>query len=213
MRESYIKALKVIVFIACLIPLGLLGIQAIHGKMGTDPVAHMTHLTGKWTLRFLLITLAVTPVRKLTRMNWLIRFRRMLGLYAFFYGSLHLLTYVWFDKFFNLREMLTDIAHRRFITAGLVAWTLMVPLAATSTLWAIRKLGGRRWQLLHRLIYISACAAIVHYWWLVKPGVMTPTSYTLILLVLLLLRPVLRVIDKLRSTPTKPAPQPQLQAK
>jgi len=213
LRESYIKLLKVIVFLACLIPLAYLGLQALQGKMGTDPIAHMTHLTGRWTLRFLLISLAVTPVRKITRLNWLIRFRRMLGLYAFFYGSLHLLTYIWFDKFFDVHEMLADIAHRPFITAGLIGWGLMLPLAATSTLWAIRKLGGRRWQRLHYLVYFSGIAAVIHYQWLVKPGNRKPLPCIAILVVLLAMRPILRLFDKMKSPKATPVPEPQLQAK
>lgn len=214
MRESYIKILKIIAFVACLAPLALLALDALHGTLGADPIARITHFTGDWTLRFLLITLAVTPVRKLTRLNWLIRFRRMLGLFAFLYGCLHLMTYVWFDKFFAVHEMLVDIAHRRFITAGLAAWLLMVPLAITSTAMAIRKLGGRRWQMLHRLIYLSAIAAVIHYWWLVKPGVLTPALYTLLLAGLLLLRPMVKVVDKLRTAkPSVGAPEPELQAK
>ena len=124
------------------------------------------------TVIFLLTTLAITPLRKLTRQYWLISYRSMLGLYAFFYGCLHLTTYVWLDKFFDVHEMLHDIAKRRFITAGMIAFALMIPLALTSTKWSIRKL-GKRWEALHRLIYFSAIAGVIHYWWLVKAGIKT----------------------------------------
>src|SRR5579884_3778250 len=155
--EKLIRTLKVLAFLVCLGPVFVLLWKGFISRdgLGANPIDVITRSTGKWTLTFLLITLSVTPLRKLAGMPWLIRFRRMLGLYAFFYGTLHLMTYVWFDKFFDLREMLRDIGHRRFVTAGLAAWLLMLPLAATSTAWSIRKLGGRRWQLLHRLVYFS----------------------------------------------------------
>jgi methionine sulfoxide reductase heme-binding subunit len=134
----------------------------------------------------------VTPIRRLTpRLAWLIRFRRMLGLYAFFYGCLHLMTYVWLYAGFSVAAMIDDISRRRFITAGLVAWLLMVPLALTSTAWSIRKLGGKNWTRLHRLAYLSAVAGIVHYWWGVKQGDNTPMAITLVLVALLAARPIL----------------------
>src|SRR5690348_730905 len=153
-----IRYTKVAVFFACLAPLGFLAWDAYYGQLGANPIEKITHATGDSTLVFLLITLSITPLRKLTKQLWLIRFRRMLGLFAFFYGSLHLMTYVWLDKFFDVHEMLTDIAKRKFITAGMTAFFLMIPLALTSTTWAIRRLGGRNWNLLHRLIYFSAIA-------------------------------------------------------
>jgi methionine sulfoxide reductase heme-binding subunit len=145
----------------------------------------ITRSTGKWTLTFLLITLAVTPVRKLTGMPWLIRFRRMLGLFAFFYGSLHLMTYVWLDKFFDVHAMLHDITKRKFITAGMTAWACMLPLALTSTTGWIRRMGGKRWQKLHRLIYLSAAAGVVHFIWLVKADLRRPLTYGAFLFILL----------------------------
>ena len=143
-----------------------------------------------------MISLAITPVRKLITplspsFNSIIRFRRMLGLYAFFYACLHLLTYIWLYADFSLSAMIDDITKRRFITAGLTAWALMVPLALTSTTWSIRKLGGKNWNRLHRLAYLSAIAGVVHYWWGVKPGVTTPANITVVLFVLLAARPVL----------------------
>jgi sulfoxide reductase heme-binding subunit YedZ len=141
---------KVVVFLACLVPLGRLGWRAYSGNLGANPIEAITHATGDWTLIFLLITLAITPLRKLTNQLWLIRFRRMSGLFAFFYGTLHFLTYIWLDKFFDVHEMLADVAKRRFITAGFTGFVLLIPLAVTSTTRWIRRLGGRRWNLLHR---------------------------------------------------------------
>jgi methionine sulfoxide reductase heme-binding subunit len=179
---------KPLVFLACLAPLGRLVWRGFHAQLGANPIEAITHGTGDWTLTFLLITLAVTPVRKLIHQYWLIRFRRMFGLFAFFYGFLHLMTYVWLDKFFDVHEMLKDIAKRRFITAGMTAFTLMIPLALTSTKWSIRKLGGKRWQTLHRLIYFSAVAGVIHYIWLVKADKKKPLEYGAVLAVLILYR-------------------------
>jgi len=202
-----IKSLKVVVFFAGLIPLGLLGWRAYTGGLGANPIEFITHSTGDWTMRFLLITLAVTPVRKLTGWLWLIRFRRMLGLFAFFYGGLHFLTYIWLDKFFDVHEMLADIAKRKFITLGFTAFVLMIPLAITSTQGWIRRLGGRRWNLLHRLIYASAVAGVIHYWWLVKADIRKPLQYAVILSILLAYRIAVWGIGRARSA--KPAPLPR----
>jgi sulfoxide reductase heme-binding subunit YedZ len=183
-----LRYLKPVVFLACLAPVAWLVWRGFHGELGANPIEAITHGTGDWTLRFLLITLAVTPLRKLTRQYWLISFRRMFGLFAFFYGFLHLMTYVWLDKFFDVHEMLKDIAKRRFITAGMTAFALMIPLALTSTKWSIRKLGGKRWQTLHRLIYFSAAAGVIHYIWLVKADLKKPLEYGAVLGVLVLYR-------------------------
>jgi len=179
------RYLKPAIFLACLIPLARLVWRGLHADLGANPIEFITHATGDWTLRFLLITLCITPLRRLTRQYWLIGWRRMLGLFAFFYGTLHLMTWVWLDKFFDPHEMLTDIAKRRFITAGMTAFALMIPLALTSTRWAIRKLGGKRWQTLHRLIYFSAAAGVIHYVWLVKADLRKPLEYAAVLGVLL----------------------------
>jgi methionine sulfoxide reductase heme-binding subunit len=176
---------EVVVFLACLMPLGRLGWRAYSGSLGANPIEAITHATGDWTLIFLLITLAITPLRKLTNQLWLIRFRRMSGLFAFFYGTLHFLTYIWLDKFFDVDEMLADVAKRRFITAGFTGFGLLIPLAITSTNSWIRRLGGRRWNLLHRLIYFSAMAGVVHYAWLVKADLHKPLEYALVLSILL----------------------------
>ncbi len=179
---------KPLVFVACLAPLAALVWTAFTGRLGANPIEAITHSTGDWTLRFLLITLAVTPLRRLSRWNRVIAFRRMLGLFAFFYGMLHLLTYVWLDKFFAWPDMVHDIEKRPFITAGASAFALMVPLALTSTAAAIRRLGGRRWRALHRLIYVSAIFGVLHYWWLVKADVTRPATYACILMLLLVAR-------------------------
>ena len=182
------RYLKPVVFLACLAPLVRLAWRGFHAQLGANPIEAITHGTGDWTLTFLLITLAVTPVRKLTRQYWLIKFRRMFGLFACFYGCLHLMTYVWLDKFFDVHEMLKDIAKRRFITAGMTAFALMLPLALTSTQWSISKLGGKRWQALHRLIYFSAAAGVIHYLWLVKADLKKPLEYAFVLGALILFR-------------------------
>jgi methionine sulfoxide reductase heme-binding subunit len=183
--EKFVRGMKVLAFACCLVPALVLLWKGFHDGLGANPIDVITRSTGKWTLTFLLITLSVTPLRKLSGLSWLIKFRRMLGLFAFFYGCLHLTTYVWLDKFFNVHEMLHDIAKRRFITAGMTAWTLMLPLALTSTAGWIRRLGGKRWQQLHRLIYFSAAAGVVHFIWLVKADLRRPLTYGTILAVLL----------------------------
>jgi len=209
-----IRWLKVVVFLACLEPLARLlwkffgprptDMQSWGVGLGANPIEFITHSTGDWTLIFLLITLTITPLRKLSRLTWLIRYRRMLGLFAFFYGTLHLTTYVWLDKFFDVHAMFTDVAKRRFITAGLTGYLLMLPLALTSTSWSIRKLGGKRWQLLHRLIYFSAMAGVIHYIWLVKADLHKPLEYAFVLSLLLGYRVVAWL--KPKSQPKKPAP-------
>ncbi len=188
-----IVAMKVAVWVLCLLPLALLGLKFAQDGLGANPIEVITHATGDWTMRLLLTTLAITPIRKLTGRLWLIRFRRLLGLFAIFYGVLHFITYIWLDKFFDIREMLADVAKRLFITVGLLGFALMIPLALTSTQWAIRKL-KKRWQLVHRLIYASAIAGVVHYWWLVKADITLPAVYAVILGVLLLYRLVQRLI-------------------
>lgn len=194
-------ALKPLVFLACLGPIATLVWKAMQQNLGANPVDVITRSTGKWTLTFLLITLAISPVRKLSGMPWLIKFRRMLGLFAFFYGSLHLMTYVWLDKFFDVQAMLHDIAKRKFITAGMTAWACMLPLAITSTTGWIRRLGGKRWQRLHRLIYLSATAGVVHFIWLVKADLRRPLTYGAILAVLLAYRLTTWLVSRARSKP------------
>jgi sulfoxide reductase heme-binding subunit YedZ len=169
--------LKILVFALCLVPLALLGWKAYQQDLSANPIEYITHWTGDWTLRFLVITLAITPLRKLLRWPSLVKCRRMLGLFAFFYGCLHLTTYLWLDKFFAWGEIVKDIGKRPFITAGFAAFIVLTPLAITSTAGWIRRLGGKRWQMLHRLIYFSAVAGVVHYYWLVKSDIRKPVFY------------------------------------
>ena len=182
------RLIKPFVFIAALGPLAYLLIAAWQGSLGANPIETITRSTGLWTLRFMLITLAVTPLRRLTGLNDIVRVRRMLGFFAFFYGSLHLLTYVWLDQFFDWAAIVKDVAKRPFITAGFSAYVLLVPLAITSTAGMIRRLGGRTWRRLHRLAYVTAALGVVHYWWLVKADIRPPRNYGLVLAALLLVR-------------------------
>jgi sulfoxide reductase heme-binding subunit YedZ len=171
------KWTKAVVFLLCLGPLAALIWRYFYDELGANPIEFITHATGDWTLRFLCITLAITPLRKLLRLPELIRFRRMVGLFAFFYACLHFSTYIGLDKFFDLSEMWKDVVKRRFITVGFLAFVLLIPLAITSTAGWIRRLGGRRWQMLHRAIYVSAVAGVIHYYWLVKSAVLRPLAY------------------------------------
>ena len=179
-----LKLFKVAVFLAALIPLARLAWKGYQQMLGANPIEVITHSTGDWTLIFLMLTLSITPLRKLTGQPWLICLRRMLGLFAFFYASLHFTTYIFLDKFFDVNEMLKDIAKRKFITIGFTAFVLLIPLAATSTAGMIRRL-GKRWLMLHRLIYVSAIAGVIHYWWLVKADVRKPQYYAIVLILLL----------------------------
>ena len=213
-----IRTFKVVVFMVCLIPVGILAWEFFGAHptdmtnwgvgLGPNPVEALEHGTGDWTLRFLLITLAITPLRKLLRAPALIKFRRMLGLFAFFYGCLHFTTYLWVDKFFNIHEILADIVKRKYITVGFLAFVLLIPLALTSTAGWIRRLGGKRWQALHRLIYISAVAGVIHYLWLVKADIHKPLEYGAILGMLLLYRVVMwqRRLSTARSSRVSPLP-------
>jgi sulfoxide reductase heme-binding subunit YedZ len=171
------KWTKVVVFLLCLVPLAMLVLRAVQGNLTANPIEFITHATGDWTLRFLVITLAITPLRKILHLPHLIRFRRMLGLFAFFYACLHFSTWIGLDKFFDWAEMWKDVQKRRFITVGFAGFVLMIPLAITSTTGWIRRLGGRRWQMLHRAIYLSAIAGVIHYYWLVKSDVRKPLLY------------------------------------
>lgn len=183
---------KTVVWIGALAPLGVVVYEAITNTLGPDPSAAIADDTGQTTLWMLAILLAITPVRRLVpRLNWLIKFRRLIGLFVFFYATVHLSAYVGLYAGFDVHVMLTDITKRRFIIVGALAWLLMLPLAATSTTWAIRKMGGRNWNRLHKLVYVAAIAADIHYWWKVKTGVLSPAPYTLVLTILLLARPLL----------------------
>lgn len=176
--------LKPLVFILCLIPAAQLAYQAYVGDLGANPIETITRFTGSWALIFLLTSLAVTPLRRLTGRNELIRFRRMLGLFAFFYASLHFATYIGLDLFFDFRAVGNDIIKRPYITAGFVAFVGMVPLAITSTAAMIRRL-GKRWRQLHRLVYLAAIAGVIHFYWLVKADIRRPAQYGAVLALLL----------------------------
>ena len=185
-RSRFLKwVAKPSVFLLCLAPLGLLAWNAFTGGLTANPIDDITDVTGRWTLRFLLITLSIRPLRQITGFGDLIRFRRMIGLFTFFHGCLHFTTYIWLDQFFDLAAIAADIPKRPFITAGFTAFVSMIPLAVTSTRKWIGRLGGKRWGLLHRLIYVSAAAGVVHYLWIVKADTLYPLTYAVILATLL----------------------------
>jgi len=183
-RRTLILA-KAVLWALFLAPLLRLACKGLGSGLGANPIEFVTLSTGTWALVFLLASLAVTPLRRLTRQPGLARFRRLVGLFAFFYGSLHFLTYLWLDKFFDFGEMFRDITRRPFITAGFTAYVLLIPLAATSTSGSIRRLGGRNWQRLHRVVYLSAIASVIHFWWKVKADTREPAIYAAILAALL----------------------------
>jgi len=197
------KWTKGAVFLVSSIPFVLLSWGLLRGDLGINPVETLQHTTGDWTLRFLIFTLAITPLRKTFKLPELIRYRRMLGLFAFFYVVLHFLTYLGPDQSFNFSGMWDDVAKRKFVTVGFAAFVLLIPLAATSTAGMIRRLGGKRWQALHRLIYICAMLGVIHYYWLVKSDVRKPLFYGALVGILLLWR----VWDSyFRGKGTAPAP-------
>jgi methionine sulfoxide reductase heme-binding subunit len=200
MNRKTLITLKTVAWIACLGPFAMLVYQAVTNTLGPDPTSNIALTTGYNALLLLILSLAVTPLRLLSpRLSWLIKFRRLLGLFAFFYASIHLATYLVLYLNFDLNVFKTDITKRRFIIAGFAAYTLLVPVAATSTTWAIRKLGGKRWNRLHKLVYIAAICGIIHYWWQVKPGVLSPMNLTITLTVLLLTRPLLLFLQKRKT--------------
>src|SRR5437660_4186711 len=176
---------KLVFFINALVPLVLLLWDVWHKRVGANPLEFVTRTTGMLTLVFLTISLAVSPLRKVTGANWLVKFRRMLGLFAFFYGFLHLMTYVSFDRFFNLKSTPADVLKRPFIAIGMTAFLLMIPLAITSTNKMVKRLGGKRWNRLHRLVYVAAIAGVIHYWMLVKSDTRLPLTFGFILFLLL----------------------------
>jgi len=201
-----LRLTKIAIFLAALIPLERLLWKTTHDGLGANPIEVITHSTGDWTLILVLTTLSITPLRRITRQYWLIGVRRMIGLFAFFYGTLHFLTYIWLDKFFDVHEMLKDIGKRRFITVGFSAFVLMIPLALTSTAWSIRRLGGKRWQRLHRLIYLTGILAVIHYFWLVKADHRKPIAYGVVLSILLLYRVGVRMSEKASERRKQQAP-------
>jgi len=191
-------------FALCLVPACLLIARGFAGELSANPVEFIEHATGDWALRFLLITLAVTPLRKIFEQPLLTRFRRMLGLFAFFYTCVHLLMYLTFDQSFDMKAVVADVWKRPYITVGMAGFLLMTPLAVTSTAAMVRRLGPRRWQLLHRLIYFCTLAGVIHYYWLVKSDVREPLMYGGILALLMLYRVRLWVAKSGKSKP-KPA--------
>jgi len=206
MNKSTLVLLKTLVWIACLYPVAVLIYGAVTNNLGPDPTKTITFSTGLAALRLLVISLAITPLRKLwSRLSWLIKFRRLLGLFAFFYASLHLLTYMGLYSYWDPHVMLQDVLKRRFITVGVLAWLLLVPLALTSTTASIKRLGGKRWQQLHKLVYVSAWLGITHYWWQVKSGVTTPAGITIVLAILFIARPVLDWWKARKATRLRPA--------
>ncbi|MBL0284436.1 MAG: sulfoxide reductase heme-binding subunit YedZ [Zoogloea sp.] len=208
-----LAAIKSALFLACLIPGFFLWRGFELDTLGANPIETVTRSLGEWTLRFLLITLTVTPLRKYTGWHWLIRLRRMLGLFTFAYGLSHLLTYVWLDQFFDWEAIAKDIIKRPFITVGFAALMLMLPLAVTSSNFAIRKLGGRRWQSLHRSIYPIAILGCVHFWWLVKKDVTWPLVYAVITVALLGIRAWWREQERRKQLAGGYLPKPKFEGK
>jgi sulfoxide reductase heme-binding subunit YedZ len=194
--------LKPVVLLGCFTPLVWITYAALTNQLSANPIKDITEFTGIWTLRFLMITLAITPLRRITGWNSLIRFRRMIGLFTFFHAFLHLMTYVWLDQFFMWSEIAKDIVKRPFITSGMAGFTLMIPLAVTSTKKWIGRLGGKRWQILHRLIYLSGFAGVLHYYFFVKSDIQYPVAYALLLTILLGFRGWMKFKD------TRPQGQP-----
>jgi sulfoxide reductase heme-binding subunit YedZ len=194
------RFLKPAIFVACLGPLAWLVYNMVWGDLGANPVETITNTTGIWTLRLLTITVAITPVRWLTRWNRIITYRRMIGLFAFFYGTIHFLIYFVLDRSLMFDGLWEDIVKRPYITVGFTAFVLMIPLAVTSTQGWIRRLGGRRWNLLHKLVYVSASLGVIHYWWKVKLDVTDPMIYAGIVAALLGARAV-RWLARRQSRP------------
>ena len=189
---KHFTQLKVALFLASLIPLTRLGWYGYSSQLGANPIEFITRSLGTWTLAFLLITLSITPLRKLSGWSWLVKLRRMAGLFAFFYALLHFITYIWLDQFFDLSSIYKDVIKRPFITIGFAAFIMLIPLAITSTNAMMKKLGGKRWQMLHRLIYLIAIFGVLHYWWLVKKDITQPLIYALVLTILLGYRVMMR---------------------
>jgi len=184
-KEKWLSTGKSLVFLVALIPLAKLAWLGLHDGLGANPIEKITRTTGYWTLTFLMITLAATPLRSVSGWSWPIRWRRMLGLFAFFYASLHFLTYLVLDQFFDWPAIVKDIAKRPYITVGFPAFVMLVPLAVTSTNKMVQRLGAKRWKNLHKLIYIIGIAGVVHFWWLVKKDITEPVQFAVVLTVLL----------------------------
>ncbi|MEO6724261.1 MAG: protein-methionine-sulfoxide reductase heme-binding subunit MsrQ [Blastocatellia bacterium] len=197
-----IKFAKVAIFVNAAVPASLLFWDAYHHRLGANPPEFVLHTTGTLTLVFLLLSLAVTPLRKMLGLPWIVQFRRVLGLFAFFYGCLHLLSYTWFDKAFNLRAIASDTIKRPFIFLGMLGFLILVPLAVTSTNKMIKRLGGRRWNRLHKMVYVAAVSGVLHYYLLVKADTRIPLAFGAVLAVLL----AYRVINKFFPSITERRP-------
>ena len=195
LTPGQIDRIRAVLFVLCLLPLARLFHAAVEDQLGANPIEFLQRSLGTWTFNFLLITLAVTPLRKATGWHWLIRLRRMFGLFAFFYATMHFLNWLVLDQFFDWRAIVLDIAKRPYVTVGFTAFLLMLPLAATSSNAMVRRLGGRRWQNLHRTVYAIAILGTVHYWWLVKKDITQPAIFAAVLAVLL----GFRVVHRLRA--------------
>ena len=195
------RAVKPLLFGACLVPAGLLAWRAAAGGLGPNPIGELLHGTGEWTLRFVLLTLAITPLRGLSGWTAASRLRRMLGLFAFFYGCLHFLTYLVLDQFFDLQAIVQDVAKRPYITVGFAGFAAMIPLALTSTTAMVKRLGGGAWAWLHRLVYVTAVAGVVHFWWLVKADLRRPQIYAALLALLFAFRIVETLRERRRGSP------------
>ena len=196
--RAALATIRNVVFVLALLPLARLVVGFHFDRLGANPIELITRSTGTWTLTFLMITLAVTPLRRMMHWHWLLKLRRMLGLFAFFYACLHFTTYIWLDQFFDWQAIWKDILKRRFIWIGFTAFVLLIPLALTSTHAAVRAMGSRNWQRLHRLVYVIATCGVIHYWWLVKKDITQPLIYGSVLGVLL----GFRVVKALRRRST-----------
>ena len=181
------RALKIVVFVLCLLPISLLFYKLFADDLGANPFEALTRQSGEWTLRFLLITLSLTPLKLMLKKSWPLKFRRMLGLFVFFYASVHLLTYVWFDQFFDWSEIWIDIVKRPFITMGMLSWLILIPLAVTSTD-SMKKRVGRHWKKLHQFVYLIGILVLLHFFMLVKADYWWPVLYSLIFIVLMSVR-------------------------
>lgn len=202
--NTFIGTAKIVLFLLCLLPAGFLALGWQQGTLGANPIEAITRSSGEWALRFLLITLAVTPLRRLSGWHWLLRTRRMLGLFSFAYGLAHFVIYLWLDQSFNWQAIARDILDRPFITVGFAALALLLPLVLTSSHGAMRRMGGRKWQALHRSTYAIAILAVVHFWWLVKADIARPLVYAVILAVLLGMRAWWREVERRRQLSVPP---------
>lgn len=209
--NRHISWIKAAIFAASLIPLARLAWLGLHHKLGANPIEYITHSTGWWALSFLMVTLSVTPLRRLANLPWLLRLRRMLGLFAFFYASLHFTTYIWLDQFFDVKEIVKDVIKRPFITVGFAAFVLLIPLAATSTNSMVRRLGAKRWQNLHRLVYLIGALGVIHFWWLVKKDITEPFIFAVLLAALLIIR-LLYLLRQQRAAAAAASSTPRSQA-